>query len=122
MDQAYRAVEQVHSQGISSVLVYNFHGIGIVLQALAHFLAISSQNQSVNDQVLERRFVEQSGGQNLCTCQPYLSNCSQRGKQTVPYHKGVEPTAGLVKTFSNEISGETFLESFLVLKRVVNLQ
>jgi hypothetical protein len=86
-----RTVHQVKSDGISTVLVDDFHRIGVVLESLGHLLTISSQDKTVDDQVLVGILVSDGSGDNV---------------------EGVEPTSGLIKTFSDEISGETLFEFF----------
>lgn len=57
----------------------------VVLQPLAHLLAICRQHQAVADQVLEGRLVEEGGGQ---------------------HHQGVEPAAGLRWLISSGLGGK----------------
>jgi len=87
-----RTVHQVKSDGISTVLVDDFHGIRVVLESLGHLLTIRSQDQTVNDQILVRILVFDSSGDNV---------------------EGIEPTSSLIKTFTDEISGETLFEFFV---------
>jgi hypothetical protein len=69
----------------------NIHGVRIVTLALRHLLAIFSQDNTINDQVLKR----------------FPAHNSSRND-----HEGVEPSSGLIETFSNELSWEPLFEIF----------
>jgi len=86
-----RTVHQVKSDGVSTVLVDDFHRIRVVLESLGHLLTISSQDETVNDQVLVGILVSDGSGDNV---------------------EGIEPTSSLIKTFTDEISGESLFEFF----------
>ncbi len=86
-----RTVHQVKSDGVSTVLVDDFHGIGVVLESLGHLLTIGSQDKTVDDQVLVGILVFDGSGDDV---------------------KGIEPTSGLIETFTDEVSGESLFELF----------
>mmetsp|Transcript_46673 Transcript_46673/g.74322 ORF Transcript_46673/g.74322 Transcript_46673/m.74322 type:complete len:228 (+) Transcript_46673:1383-2066(+) len=91
-------VQHVHSNCIGTVSLHDFLGIWIVLQALAHLLAIGCKHHAIHNEILERRLVEQMGTED---------------------HKSVKPSSGLVQTLCNELRRETFLKLLLALKRIV---
>ncbi len=76
MRHYHRRVDEIQTQAVSSVGVEALLGRGIVLQSLAHLLAISCKHQTIHNQVFECRFVEESGGED---------------------HESVEPPAGLTR-------------------------
>ena len=83
-----RRVNEVQTDGVGSVLVDDLRGVRVVLKTLAHLLAVLSQDQTVDNEVLEGRLVEQGGGE---------------------HHEGVEPATGLIKSFSDELGREVGL-------------
>ena len=95
-----RRVDQVQTQGVGAVRGEDGVGLGIVLEPLAHLLAVFGQDEPVDDHVLERGFVEQSRGDD---------------------HQRVEPAARLVEPFGDEVRGKRVRESLGLLERVVDL-
>mmetsp|Transcript_171978 Transcript_171978/g.551233 ORF Transcript_171978/g.551233 Transcript_171978/m.551233 type:complete len:309 (+) Transcript_171978:1169-2095(+) len=91
-------IAHVHSHGVGTVEVAHVRGVRIILQALAHLLAVGCQHEAIADQVLECRLVEEVGGQ---------------------HHQSVKPAPGLIQALSDEVGWESLLEVFLVLERVV---
>ena len=89
------------SQSIGAAVVHHLHRVGIVAQPLGHFLPVFSQHQPVDHHMFERRFVE------------------QRRRQ---HHQSIEPAAGLIQTFGNEVGRKHRLEMRLVLKRIMILR
>ena len=87
-----------------SIRPAGFHqiiGRRVVAQALGHLLAVFGKHQPVDDDVAERRFVEQRRGQ---------------------HHQRVEPAARLVEPFGDVFGGKALRENPLVLERVVQLR
>ena len=74
-----RGVDEVEAERVCAVLVRHDRRVGVVLEALRHLLAVLREYKAVANQVLERRLIEQRGGD---------------------HHEGVEPPAGLVETLS----------------------
>ena len=74
--------------------------IGIVLQALGHLAAVLGEDEAVDDDVFERRFSEQGGAEQ---------------------HQGVEPAAGLVEAFRDEVGGEELVQLVGAFEGVVLL-
>ena len=68
------AVDDVQTNGVGTILVYHQQRIRIILLFLGHLLAVSGQDQAVDNEVLEGRFVEQCGWE---------------------HQEGVEPSTGL---------------------------
>mmetsp|Transcript_63686 Transcript_63686/g.184702 ORF Transcript_63686/g.184702 Transcript_63686/m.184702 type:complete len:476 (-) Transcript_63686:842-2269(-) len=93
-----RRVAHVHSHGVSAVLVAHVGWVRVILQPLAHFLAVGGQDKAVADQVLEGRLVE-----------------DVRRK----HHQRVKPSSRLVQALGDEVRGEALLELILVLEGVV---
>mmetsp|Transcript_50895 Transcript_50895/g.114448 ORF Transcript_50895/g.114448 Transcript_50895/m.114448 type:complete len:741 (+) Transcript_50895:1036-3258(+) len=91
-------VAHVHAHGISAVGLDDLLGVGVVLQALAHLLAIRGKHQAVDDQVLEGGPVEEVRGE---------------------HHERVEPASSLVKALRDELGRESLLKLLLALERVV---
>ena len=87
-----RRVDHVESNRVRPVGVEHLRGVWVVLEALRHLLAVFRKNKAVDDDVLVRRLVEETGAEN---------------------HERVEPAARLVKTFGDEVGGEE-LRDFIV--------
>ena len=96
----HRAVDQKQPQRVRPVLVHHLHRVRVVLESLGHLLAVVGQHQTVHDEVLEGRLVEQG----------------RRDDE-----QGVEPAAGLVDALGDKVGGEALLELLLVLEGEVSL-
>ena len=94
------AVHQCEAQGVGAEPVDQDHGIGEVALALGHLLSVLCQDDSVGDVVHECRLVEQ-GRRHDCQC--------------------VEPSAGLVQAFGDEVGRERACKALLVLERIMKL-
>ena len=81
--------------------MHDVQRVGIVLETLAHFESVFGQHEAVDDDVLESGLFEERGGE---------------------HHQGVEPAAGLVEPFGDELRREVALELGFVLKRIVLLR
>ena len=84
----HRRVDEVQTHRVGAVFVDDGLGVGVVLQALAHLLAVLGEHQAVHDDVLPGGLVEQRGGQ---------------------HHQRVEPASRLVEALRDEIGGEVLL-------------
>ena len=93
-------VSKIQTQCICTVLLHNFHGIRVVLFALAHLLPILSQHQPIGYEVFEGRLAKKCCGN---------------------HQQCVKPTSCLVNTFSYEVSREAVLKFSPPLKGVVHL-
>ena len=85
---------------VSTILVEHQVRIGVVSETFAHLLAIGSEDETGDDQVLPRRSTEQMGRK---------------------HEQRVEPSSRLIDTFRHEISREIVLEKLLVLEWIVHL-
>mmetsp|Transcript_41508 Transcript_41508/g.130922 ORF Transcript_41508/g.130922 Transcript_41508/m.130922 type:complete len:397 (-) Transcript_41508:157-1347(-) len=94
-------VDQVEPQRVRAVRVDHEDGVGVVLLALGHLLAVGREHKPVADQVLEGGLVEEGGRE---------------------HHEGVEPAACLVDALGDEVGREGGLERLLVLEGVVLLR
>jgi len=83
------------------MLLAHVKRIGVVLQSLAHLLAICSKNEAVHYQVLEWRPVEEV--------------CRQ-------HHQSVEPSSRLIQPLCNKVRWETLLKVLLLLEWIVLLR
>ena len=92
--------DQIQAQSVGAELLEDLHRIGIVLLPFGHLLAGAGENDAVDDQILERGLVEESGGDD-----------EQR----------VEPTAGLINALGDEIGGKDLRERPTTVERVMNL-
>lgn len=93
-------VGKIQTKCISTILIHYFHGIGVILLALAHLLPILSQHQPISYEVLERWLAKQCCGK---------------------YQQCVKPTSCLVNTLSYEVSREAVFKLPPPLKWVVHL-
>ena len=67
------------------MLGHDLVGFRVVFEPLAHFFAVFGQDEAVDDNMVEGRFVKQGRGD---------------------HHQGVEPAPGLVESLGNEIGRE----------------
>jgi hypothetical protein len=96
-----RAVHQIQTKSVCSVLSNDDQRIGVIFFAFGHFLPVLGQNETVYDQIFVGGLVFESGTNDI---------------------QGVEPASGLIDSFSDEISREHFAELLLVSrKRIMNL-
>mmetsp|Transcript_39804 Transcript_39804/g.84839 ORF Transcript_39804/g.84839 Transcript_39804/m.84839 type:complete len:1014 (+) Transcript_39804:710-3751(+) len=95
-----RRVDEVHPQCIGPVLGNDEVRVGVILEPLGHLLPVPGQDQSIHDEVLERRPVEQRRAED---------------------HERVKPAPGLVESLGDEVGGEPLLELLLVLEGVMLL-
>mmetsp|Transcript_6291 Transcript_6291/g.12437 ORF Transcript_6291/g.12437 Transcript_6291/m.12437 type:complete len:589 (+) Transcript_6291:533-2299(+) len=96
----HRGVDEVHAEGVGAMGIDDDLRVRVVLQPLAHFLAVAGKDEAVDDDVVEGRLVEQ---------------------RRPDHHQRVEPAPRLIKALSDEVGGEGSLELLLVLERVVAL-
>lgn len=54
----HRRIDQIEPESVRSVLIHHQFRVRIVLLLLGHLLAIGGEHQPVDDQILERWFVE----------------------------------------------------------------
>ncbi|GIX61021.1 uncharacterized protein BcabD6B2_04560 [Babesia caballi] len=92
--------DEVQADAVGAVLVDDLHGVGEVLEALRHLLAVARENEPVHDDVAEGRLPEE--------VRRY-------------HHEGVEPATGLVQALGDEVGGEVVFEGLAVLEGVVHL-
>ena len=92
--------EEEEAERIGTVAVDHIHGVGIVFQALAHLLSVFRENHAVDDDMEGGGLVKEGGGKN---------------------REGVEPAAGLVLTFRDEVGGEHTFKMFLVHEGIMLL-
>ena len=95
-----RRGHQEPAHRVGAVAVEDLAHVGVVAQRLRHLVAVGAEHDAVADAVLERRPVEDAGGQDV-----------QR----------VEPAAGLADVLDDEVAREVVLEPVRVLERVVHL-
>jgi len=93
--------QHVPARGISPVCIQHFPGVDDVAAALGHLTAVLGDDVPQADHILEARAVEQ-----------------QRAHRV----QRVEPAAGLVDGFTDEIGRELLVEQVAVLERVVPLR
>ena len=93
-------VDEIGSKGVGADFMQDLVGVRIILLRLRHLLTVFGQHEAVDDDIAEGRFVE------------------QRGRQ---HQQGVEPSAGLVETFSNELRWKIGFEVLFVLEWIVLL-
>ncbi len=82
-------MDHVEAQGVGAVGVEDVVGVGVVLEALGHFASVFGEDEAVDDDVLVGGFSEQGGAEE---------------------HQGIEPAAGLVEAFGDEVGGEEFVQ------------
>lgn len=85
-------VDEVHPDCVSAELVADLHRVGVVLEALAHLLAVAGEDETVDDKVLVRVAVLDAGGDDV---------------------ERVEPAASLIDSLSDEVSWEYLRELLL---------
>jgi len=56
-----RRVYQVQAEGVCSAVAQHVHRIGVIFQTFRHFLPIGCIDYSIDDQILEGRFVKEAG-------------------------------------------------------------
>ena len=95
-----RGRHQIPAHGIGAMLVQGLEGVDRVALGLGHLLALGVQQQAVDDHVLVGHRVHHQGGDGV---------------------QGVEPAAGLVQAFGDEVRREIAFERVLVLERIVPL-
>mgnify|MGYP007134749794 CR=1 FL=1 len=86
-------VAEIESAGISAILLSDHEWIWVVFLTLRHLGAILSENNTVDDNVLEW-------------------SASLHGSRD--NHKSIEPSSSLIETLGDEVSWETFHE-FLII-------
>ena len=91
---------EVPAHGVRALIIQHVPGIHHVAQVLAHLAAVGVLHVAQHQAVLEGALAKQLGGD---------------GQQ------GIEPAAGLVDGFADEVGGETLLELFFVLKGIMPL-
>ena len=89
-----RRIAQIKTASISAIVICDDLRVREVLLGLRHLAAVFCKDDTIDDQVLE-------GSTSLDSC----------GDD----HEGIEPAAGLVETFSDEVSGE-FLRKLLLIR------
>ena len=85
---------------VSTILVEHQVRIGVVSETFAHLLAVGSEDETGDDQVLPRRSTEQMGRK---------------------HEQRVEPSSRLIDAFRYEISREIMFEKLFVLEWIVDL-
>lgn len=85
-------VDEVEPEGVTSVLVQDLFGVGVIPQTLAHLLSIASEYQTRDDQIFPGSRVEQVSTED---------------------NEGVEPSSGLIDTLGDKVGGESSLELFV---------
>ena len=85
-------VDEIHPDCVSTELVADLHRVGVVLEALAHLLAVAGEDETVDDEVLVGVAVLDAGGDDV---------------------ERVEPAASLVDSLSDEVSREDLRELLL---------
>jgi len=95
------ARHQEPAHRISTIAFEHLGYIGVVPQALRHFLTIRTQHDSMGNHLGKSGAVKQGGGENV---------------------HGVKPAPGLPDVFHDEVSRVVGLEPFLILKGIVNLR
>ncbi|EPY28156.1 hypothetical protein STCU_05273 [Strigomonas culicis] len=96
-----RGVDYVHAKGIRAVAVDDEAGLGVVLQALGHLLAVLGKDETGDTHVAEGRLVKE---------------------RDTEHEKSVEPAAGLIETLRDVVGGEALRKALLVLEGVVDLR
>ena len=91
---------EVPADGIGAMLTKCLHGVNGIALGLAHLAAVLILYMTEHDDILIWCFIKKQRG-----------NGNQR----------IEPAAGLVNGLGDEISRETLLKNFLVLKRIMPL-
>ena len=74
-------------------------GVGVVLERLRHLPAVFGQDEPVHDDVFERGPVEQGGRQ---------------------HQQRVEPAAGLVEPFGDEVGGQVVFDERVMRERTLD--
>ena len=93
-----RRGEQVEPRCIGTILLDDFHRVGIILQALGHLLAVLGQHDPVDDDMLECVLAKQRSGEHV---------------------EVIEPCARLVDALGDKLRRESILKLFFVLERIV---
>jgi len=94
-------IDHVEAQGIGAVGVEDLGGVWIILQAFGHLAAVFGEDETVDDDILIGRLIEERGAEQ---------------------HQRVKPTPCLIETFGNEISREEFCQLVFAFKGVVLLR
>ena len=95
-----RRAHEEPAHRVGAVAVEDAVDVGVVALGLGHLQAVVAEHDAVGDDLLERRAVEQCGGQHV---------------------EQVEPATGLADVLDDEVRRRVGVEPVLVLKRVVHL-
>ena len=82
------------------MLIDHFHWVGVILEPLRHLLTVFGKDDAVRNHVLKRIRIEKPGCEHL---------------------QIVEPRTKLTRIFRDKLRRKSFLETLLVLERVVHL-
>jgi hypothetical protein len=85
-------VTEIKSAGISTIVFSDLHWWWVVLFTLGHLSSVFSKDNTVDDKVFEWSLVLDGSRDD---------------------HEGIEPSSGLIESFSNEISWESLVEFLL---------
>ena len=76
--------DHVEAERVGAVFLEHLDGVGVVLEALRHLLAVLGEDEAVDDDVAVRRLAEEAGAE---------------------HHERVEPAARLVEALGDEVGG-----------------
>lgn len=81
----HRGREHIEPECIRSVSIDELHGIRVILERFTHLFPVFREDESVDDDIKERRIVEKRGSED---------------------EERVEPSAGLIEPLSDEVRRE----------------
>ena len=93
-------VDQIKTQRVRTLLCHEYVGSRVVLLRLRHLGAVLREDETIDNDVAERRLIEERG--------------SEHGQR-------VEPAARLIKALGDELGRKARLEHLGVLERIVQL-